>query len=123
MSDANKSKAQVAHEGPIQIKMREKLITAFAPIHIELENESHTHSVPVNSETHFRLVLVSAKFEGVSRVTRSRMVHDVVQAELSGGGVHALTQRNLTESEWRAQGADSFVSPDCHGGSKAESKK
>lgn len=104
--------------GPIEQRIREKLMLAFQPTHFELENESHSHSVPKNSETHFRLVLVSSKFEGVSRVSRQRMVYDVLRDELAPGGVHALTQRVLTPSEFTPQASETFVSPDCHGGSK-----
>ena len=101
----------------METRLREKLEHAFAPLHMELVNESHSHSVPKNSETHFKLVLVSVKFEGMSRIQRQRLVHDAVSQELKDG-VHALTQRTLTPSEWQAGNADGFISPDCHGGSK-----
>ena len=39
----------------IESKVRDALPVA----HLELENESHRHNVPANSETHFKLVLVS----------------------------------------------------------------
>ena len=40
--------------------IEEKLRTTFAPEHLDLRNESHQHSVPTNSETHFNLIIVSA---------------------------------------------------------------
>lgn len=104
--------------GPIEKRLREKLTTAFAPTHFELENESHSHSVPKNSETHFKLVLVSTVFEGLSRVARQRKVYDVLKEELAPGGVHALTQRVLTPSEWSPEAVAGFESPNCHGGTK-----
>jgi stress-induced morphogen len=109
--------------GPIEVKMREKLQAAFSPVHFEIENESHKHSVPKNSETHFRVVIASDKFTGLSRVARQRLVHEVLSMELKAGGgsggIHALTQRLLTPQEWEtAGGAADFQSPDCHGGSK-----
>ncbi len=106
--------------GPIESRIRAKLAAAFAPEHIELENESHTHSVPKNSETHFKLVLVSRIFEGLSRVARQRKVYDVLKDELAPGGVHALTQKVFSPSEWTTDAADSFESPACRGGSKRE---
>lgn len=36
-----------------------KVFEAVPVAHFALENESHKHSVPPNSETHFKLVLVS----------------------------------------------------------------
>ncbi len=106
--------------GPLEQTIREKIQLAFTPVHLELVNESHTHSVPENSETHFKLVVVSESFEGLSRVVRQRKVYDVLQAELAPGGVHALTQRALTPQEWQSEGVGNFESPDCHGGSKRE---
>ena len=32
---------------------------AFAPLHLEVTNESHMHSVPAGSETHFKVIVVS----------------------------------------------------------------
>ncbi len=109
--------------GPIETRIREKLATAFAPEHIELENESHTHSVPKNSETHFKLVLVSKVFEGLSRVARQRKVYDVLKDELAPGRVHALTQKVFALSEWTLDAASSFESPACMGGSKQRAPK
>ena len=106
--------------GPIETRLREKLTAAFKPEHFELENESHSHSVPKNSETHFKLVIVSAHFEGLNRVARQRAVYAAVSEELAPGGVHALTQKAMTPAEWSAQGAGDFESPACMGGSKRE---
>lgn len=98
--------------------IRGKLEKAFAPTVLTLENESHSHAVPANSETHFKLILVSPAFEGKSRLDRQRMVTDLLEDERRRG-LHALTQRVLTPVEWE-QVKDSFemVSPACHGGGK-----
>ena len=32
------------------------------PLHLEVVNESHRHSVPDNAETHFKVVIVSENF-------------------------------------------------------------
>lgn len=104
--------------GPMEKRIREKLQAEFAPLYFELENESHQHSVPKNSETHFRVFLVSALFEGLSRIERARRVHAVLASELREG-VHALSHKTLTPAEWEAQGHDSKMqSPPCMGGSK-----
>lgn len=105
--------------GPLEKTIREKIEKTFEPEYYELENESHSHSVPEGSETHFRLVLVSEAFIGKSRLDRSRMVTDLLKNEMSKGGIHALSQRGLTPAEWEAV-KDSFVmaSPACRGGAK-----
>ena len=104
--------------GPIENAMREKLHLAFQPIHLVLENESHTHNVPKGSETHFKLLLVSKKFDGIPRIGRQRLVHDCLKVELQPGAVHALTQRLLTPLEWSEAGVVEVASPPCFGGSK-----
>ncbi|MEK6774333.1 MAG: BolA family protein [Bdellovibrionota bacterium] len=98
--------------------IRQKIESAFNPDYYELENESSKHSVPPGSETHFRLLLVSEKFSGISRVDRQRQVNQILADEMSGG-VHALSQRALTPDEWEKM-RDQFpmVSPECQGGKK-----
>ncbi|MES2854381.1 MAG: BolA family protein [Bdellovibrionota bacterium] len=103
----------------METTINSKLTERFQPTHLEVVNESHTHSVPKNSETHFKIVVVSSIFAGLSRIARQRLVNDTLKVELAGG-VHALTQKTLTPDEWNANGSGNFVSPDCHGGSKAK---
>ncbi|HVK60185.1 MAG TPA: BolA family protein, partial [Bdellovibrionales bacterium] len=76
--------------GPLENAIRSKLTERFQPTHLEVVNESHAHSVPKNSETHFKVVVVSAAFDGLSRIARQRLVNEALKTELSGG-VHALT--------------------------------
>ena len=97
--------------------IEEKLRTTFAPEHLDLRNESHQHSVPANSETHFNLIIVSAAFEGLSLVHRQRQIYQTLPQEMAGP-VHALTRKTLTPAEWAAKNVDN-TSPPCLGGSKA----
>lgn len=87
----------------------------FAPVHLELVNESHMHSVPPGSESHFKLVLVSESFEGKRLVARHQQVYgalgDIMQQ------IHALALHTYTPSEWQQQGI-APASPQCKGGSK-----
>jgi stress-induced morphogen len=106
--------------GPIENRIREKLMARFAPEHLEVTNESHTHNVPKGSETHFKVLIVASEFEGQSRIQRQRAVNEALAEELKSG-VHALTQRALSPSEWAREGAvDGFESPECRGGSKSD---
>lgn len=102
----------------IQERIQEKLTSTFAPAHLDVVNESHMHSVKPGSETHFKVLVVSAGFEGKSRIDRHRAVNEALREELRAG-LHALTIRALSPAEWQADGAVSFVSPQCLGGSKA----
>lgn len=115
--------------GPIESAMHEKLMLAFKPVYLELENESHQHGghrgnpgecATAVAETHFRLLMVSDKFNGIPRIGRQRLVHDCLKVELQPGAVHALTQRLLAPGEWSEEVKSNFTSPACLGGSKHE---
>jgi stress-induced morphogen len=101
----------------VQQRIVEKLTSALHPVHLDVVNESHMHSVPPGSETHFKVVVVSPAFESLSLVQRHRAVNEALADELRSG-VHALTIRALAPSQWPADGAASFESPPCLGGSK-----
>nr|AYM54068.1 bolA-like protein [Byssovorax cruenta] len=100
-----------------QERIHEKLTAALAPLHLEVENESRMHNVPPGSETHFRVLVVSAAFEGLGLVDRHRRVNEILEADLKKG-LHALTMRTLTPAQWSEQAGESFPSPPCLGGSK-----
>lgn len=40
---------------------------------------------------HFRAVVESATFEGLSRIDQHRRVYDAVRAEIADGSIHALS--------------------------------
>ncbi len=66
---------------------------AFAPVQLEILNESHMHKGHVGSpgtgESHFRITIVSETFQGKSRVECHRMINEVLSEQISGP-VHAL---------------------------------
>lgn len=105
----------------LQERIAEKLTSALKPVHLDVLNESHQHSVAPGSETHFKVLIVSAAFEGQPLIARHRAVNTVLADELRSG-VHALSIRALTPSQWEADGASGFQSPPCLGGSKVAAK-
>lgn len=96
-----------------------KLQTAFSPLYCEVLNESHMHSVPKNSETHFKVTLVSDNFNDVRKVQRHQQVYAVLEQELKTG-VHALALHLYTQAEWQLNEQLSPTSPKCMGGGKKE---
>jgi len=104
---------------PIETAIRSKLEAAFQPAHLRVLNESHMHSVPPNSETHFKVVVVGDAFEGKSLVMRHRAINKALAAELSAG-LHALSIEALTETQWSDREGTVRNSPECRGGSKAD---
>jgi BolA family transcriptional regulator, general stress-responsive regulator len=97
-----------------QSVIENKLMSAFSPLHLDVQNESFMHSVPPGSETHFKVTLVADTFAGLRAVKRHQLVYQVLADELANG-VHALAIHTYTPDEW--QGA-SPASPKCLGGSK-----
>lgn len=83
---------------------------------IYLEDESHNHSGK-KVETHFKLFLVSDDFKGLNRVSRQRLINDLLKSEFEDG-LHALTMRLLTPEERVTQGPEDFISPACRGSKK-----
>jgi len=79
-----------------------KLREAFLPESLEVQDESHLHEGHAGhrpgGETHFRLYIVSAAFEGKSRIERHRMINATLAGELEGS-VHALAIRALAPGE------------------------
>ena len=100
-----------------QKQIQELVNEAFRVTHLQLDNESHMHSVPPNSETHFKLTLVSADFEGKRKVARHQMVYALV-GELMQEGLHALAIHSYTPEEWDEKNQTVPDSPNCMGGSK-----
>jgi BolA protein len=103
----------------VQQQIEQQLQNSFSPVFLDVANESHMHSVPANSETHFRVVLVSATFDGRSRVARHQQVYAALAAQLHGP-VHALALHTYSPYEWQQREAQAPESPQCLGGSKAE---
>jgi BolA-like protein 1 len=101
-----------------QERIQAKLSAALEPLHLEVENESRNHNVPPNSETHFKVLIVSQAFEALGTIDRHRRIHAALADELKKG-LHALTLRALTPAQWEAEGSAGFKSPPCLGGSKA----
>lgn len=89
----------------------EKINKSLSPEVLILENESRMHSGP-RTESHFKLYVVSNKFEGMTRVERQRLVNDVL-AENFKQGLHALTMKLQTQGEHKEKGLGGFVSPLC----------
>ena len=103
----------------IQHDIKQQLTAALTPSYLEVINESHQHSVPENSETHFKVVIASEAFSGQRQVARHQRIYAVLAAQLEGP-VHALALHTYTPQEWSAREQQSVDSPQCLGGSKGE---
>lgn len=101
----------------VQSAIQTKLSQRFSPVYMEVLNESHMHSVPANSETHFKVVLVADEFEGVMKVRRHQAIYAELAEELEGP-VHALALHLYTPKEWQEKSGGAPESPLCASKSK-----
>ena len=102
----------------VQESITAKITADLKPLHLEVINESHKHSVPPGSESHFKVVIVSDDFEGTPLVRRHQAVNAILERELKED-IHALSLETLTGAEWTARGSTTLTSPPCMGGGKS----
>jgi BolA family transcriptional regulator, general stress-responsive regulator len=83
----------------------EALEQGLSPATLAVTDESHLHAGHAGArpegETHFRVDVVSAAFEGKGRVERHRMVNALL-AEAFSSGLHALAVAARTPAEANA---------------------
>jgi BolA family transcriptional regulator, general stress-responsive regulator len=86
----------------VETEIKNRLMVALEPIRLDVINESHLHaghrSSPGTGESHFRTVIVSKRFEGLSRVERHRLVNETL-AGIIGGKVHAFALQAYAPGE------------------------
>ena len=99
----------------MQQQIETKIKKVLQPTRLEVQNESHKHQVPVDSESHFRVVVVSDQFEGKMLIMRHRIVNEILKEELAGG-IHALALQTLTDKEYVKKAGKLAHSPQCMGG-------
>ena len=82
-------------------RIRQRLAATFAPIDCQLDDESAMHAGHPGAASgggHYRLRLVSSRFEGQNRVTRHRLVYDCLH-DMMHTEIHALAIIALAPSE------------------------
>jgi BolA protein len=90
-------------------RIEDALRAGLDALHVEVADESHLHAGHAGAASgagHFRATLVSARFEGLSRVGRQRLVYAALGG-LMGPEIHAFAMTTLTPAEWAARGAGS----------------
>ena len=88
--------------GAIFDAIHDKLTSAFAPVRLEIEDDSARHhghaGARPGGESHFNVVIESTAFAGAPRIARQRMVYHALAEELAGP-VHALSVKALAPGE------------------------
>lgn len=93
-------------DGPIARSITSKIQESFADLqHFSINNDSYKHSGHAGMadagnriESHFKLNIVSDKFQGMSLPMRHRMIYNLLDEELKNG-VHALQLVTRTPAE------------------------
>jgi BolA protein len=96
--------------------MRERIqhaVQTLQPLHVEVHDESQMHSR--GQQTHYKAVIVSQHFDGLSPVRRHHAVYAALRELMPQ--FHALALHTYTPDEWQQQGV-APASPTCRGGSK-----
>jgi len=82
--------------------IRDSLTNALSPHSLEVVDESHLHAghagARPSGETHFRVAIVAAAFEGQNRLTRQRAVYKALAAQMADQ-IHALALTTQTPAE------------------------
>lgn len=98
-----------------QERIKTHLEETLAPLFMEVQNESKNHHVPPDSETHFKVTIVSDKFEGLMPVARHKMIYEILDWELKNG-LHALSLHLYTPEKWFHMNHQTPASPACRDG-------
>ncbi|XP_037819480.1 bolA-like protein DDB_G0274169 [Lucilia sericata] len=111
----NKMSTIGEHKGPVAEAISMAITENLQPVHLEVINESYMHNVPKGAETHFKVLIVSEKFEDLPLIKRHRLVNQVVKEKLDDLFPHALSIEAKTPKQWQP----SYTvepSPNCRGG-------
>jgi BolA protein len=93
-----------ASKGPVAAEIEKRLVEALAPLALDVVDDSARHrghsGHDPRGESHFNVRIVSAAFEGQTRVARQRMVNQAL-ADLLVERVHALAIEARAPSDTR----------------------
>jgi BolA protein len=82
-------------------RIRSRLVATFTPVECQLVDESHQHAGHAGAASgggHYRLHLISDRFEGLSRISRHRLVYDCLH-DMMHTDIHALAINAQAPSE------------------------
>ena len=89
---------------PVAKNIYKKLSQTLEPVKLEIQDQSHLHKghagAPDGGESHFDIIIVSHFFEDKSRVSRQKIVYNILKDELHDK-IHALSLKTLTPEEFK----------------------
>lgn len=86
-------------------EIKSRLLDSLSATHVEVIDESHLHAGHAGARSgggHFRALIVSDRFAGLSRIKAQQLVYAALGAWM-GKEIHALSMQTLTPAEWAAR--------------------
>jgi BolA family transcriptional regulator, general stress-responsive regulator len=105
-------------QGPVYTLLQSRITQGLKPSFLIIENESHRHKSRGETESHFKVLVVSDSFENVATIDRHRLVNKVVSDEDGGMPCHALSIKAMTPQQFasKPEAVAGFQTPPCAGG-------
>ncbi len=102
-------------------RIRDIITKTINPVYFEIINESFMHAVPKDSETHFKLIIVSENFKNKSQIANHQSIYKLLSSEMGekkDNKLHALSLVTKTPEEWNELNKTDYKieSPKCMGG-------
>ena len=94
----------------METTIKNLLIDSLKPSILSISNESYMHNVPENSESHFKIVIVSNNFKNQSSVKRHQLIYGVLDDIMKL--IHALSIYAFDEDEYK-ENPIVLDSPNC----------
>ena len=82
--------------------IEDRLREGLEALHVDVVDESHLHAGHAGAAEgggHFRVTVVSSRFEGLSAVEAQRLVYQTLSDQM-GSEIHALAMKTLTPEQW-----------------------
>ena len=98
------------NRGPIENKIINSLINSMNVSSLKVLNESFMHNVPKDSESHFKIVIVSNDFKNLSLIQRHKLVYKNLDNIMNN--IHALSIQSFSDDEF-ALNPIILDSPEC----------
>ena len=69
-----------------------------------LKEQLELVEVHVSSEgSHFQIIAVSDKFEGMSRVKKQQFIYGPLKDQIADGTMHAISIKTFSEKQWQRE--------------------
>ncbi|MEY4064059.1 MAG: hypothetical protein RIR26_267 [Pseudomonadota bacterium] len=98
----------------LKITIEERLKQAFAPLFLQVDDESWQHGGGPHAQSHFKIIIVCDAFSQQKLLARHRSVQEKL-ADITTQ-VRAISLHTLTPDDWQKaeENGNGFRSPGCH---------